>query len=106
LGRTFFVGTKLTDVAASCKGQFDSAFFAVGAVSGNAVFDLDGTGGITASDRAARISGKVNALRGALGQIVLDKGDLGATVPKAPPPPAPVSNVNEGSSGDVLIQRI
>ncbi|HEY8148769.1 MAG TPA: hypothetical protein VIK51_07665, partial [Vicinamibacteria bacterium] len=106
LGRTFFVGTKLTDVAASCKGRFDSVIFAVGAVSGNAVFDLDGTGGITDSDRAARVSGKVNALRGALGQIVLDKGDLGATSPQAPPPPAPVSSVNEGSSGEVLILRV
>lgn len=106
LGRTFFIGTKLTDVAASCKGRFDSVLFAVGAVSGNAVFDLDGTGGITAKDRAAAISGKVNALRGALGQIVLDKGDVGSTLPQAPPAPAPVSTVNEGSSGEVLIQRI
>ena len=106
LGRTFFIGTKLTDVPANCNGRFDSVLFAVGAVSGNAVFDLDGTGGITASDRAARISGKVNALRGALGQIVLDKGDLGASLPKAPPAPAAVSSVNEGSSGEVLIQRI
>lgn len=106
LGRAFFIGTKLTDVAASCKGRFDSVLFAVGAVSGDAVFDLDQTGGITSADRAATISGKVNALRGALGQIVLDKGDVGATLPQAPPAPAAVSTVNEGSSGEVLIQRI
>jgi hypothetical protein len=107
-GRVFFLGTKVSDDPANCRKRFDSVVFALGAVSGDAVFDLDNAGGITnaLSDRAAVVSGKVNAIRGALGQIVLDKGDVGTNLPVAPPASAVVSTVNEGSSGEVQVFRL
>jgi hypothetical protein len=110
VGRVFFIGTRFNDqdvAGGSCKSNFDSVLFAVGAVTGSAVYDLDSSGSVTASDRSIMLSGtKVNALRGSMGQIVLDKGDIGTSAPAPPPPPAPASTANEGSSGEVIVNKI
>jgi len=114
LGRVFFVGTKFTDRNVSggdCASRFDSVLFAVGAVSGGAVYDLDSSGTVTAGDQSVMIAGKVNAIRGSLGQIVLDKGEVsssagGVQPPPAPPAPTSVPTTNEGSSGEVFIGKI
>ena len=113
LGRVFFIGTKFTDANVTngtCISRFDSVLFAVGAVSGSAVYDLDSSGTVTASDQSFMISGKVNAIRGSMGQIVLDKGEVDPTgvgaPPPAPPAPAPASTANEGSSGEVFITKV
>jgi len=110
LGRVFFIGTKFTNqevAGGNCRSSFDSVLFAVGAVSGDAVYDLDNSGAVTASDRSVMLSGtKVNALRAAMGQIVLDKGDIGTAPPPAPPAPAPAPTANEGSSGEVFVNRL
>lgn len=110
LGRVFFIGTRFTDQdvpGGTCRSRFDSVLFAVGAITGNAVYDLDSSGAVTASDRSVMLSGtKVNALRGSMGQIVLDKGDIGTNPPPAPPAPSPAPTANEGSSGEVIVNKI
>jgi hypothetical protein len=110
LGRVFFIGTKFNDGEipnGNCRSTFDSVLFAVGAVTGNAVYDLDSSGAVTASERSVMLAGtKVNAIRGSLGEIVLDKGDLGTGAPQAPPPPTPAPTSNEGSSGEVIVNRL
>jgi hypothetical protein len=114
LGRVFFIGTKFTDAnvaGGDCASRFDSVLFALGAVSGGAVFDLDSSGTVTAGDKSVMISGKVNAIRGSLGQIVLDKGEVGTSAggvqaPPAPPAPVPAPTTNEGSSGEVFVGKI
>ena len=114
LGRVFFIGTKFTDrnvAGGDCTTRFDSVLFALGAVSGNAVYDLDSSGAVTSGDESVAISGKVNAIRGSLGQIVLDKGEVssstgGVQAPPAPPAPVPAPAVNEGSSGEVFVGKI
>ncbi len=114
LGRVFFVGTKFTDrnvAGGDCASRFDSVLFALGAVSGGAVFDLDSSGTVTSGDKSIMVSGKVNAIRGSMGQIVLDKGDVGTAAggvmaPPAPPAPAPAPTTNEGSSGEVFVGKI
>jgi len=113
-GRVFFIGTKFTDAnvaGGDCASRFDSTLFALGAVSGGAVYDLDSSGTVTAGDKSVMISGEVNAIRGSLGQIVLDKGDVGTSAggvqaPPAPPPPVPAPTTNEGSSGEVFVGKI
>jgi hypothetical protein len=110
VGRVFFIGTKFNDqdvAAGNCKSGFDSVLFAVGAVTGSAVYDLDSSGTVTSGDRAVLLAGtKVNAIRGSMGQIVLDKGDIGSTAPPPPPAPAPASTSNEGSSGEVIVNKV
>jgi hypothetical protein len=110
VGRVFFIGTKFNDqdvASGTCKSGFDSVLFAVGAVTGSAVYDLDSSGSVTTSDRSVLLAGsKVNAIRGSMGQIVLDKGDIGSSAPPAPPAPAPASTANEGSSGEVIMNKI
>jgi hypothetical protein len=114
LGRVFFIGTKFSDhdvQGGDCKSRFDSVLFAVGAVSGNAVYDLDNSGSITAADQSFMVSGKINAIRGSMGQIILDRGDIDATgaggvAPQAPPAPKAAPTANEGSSGEVFIGKI
>ena len=80
LGRVFFIGTKFTD-ANVADGPASRASTACsspsGAVSGSAVYDLDSSGSITGRRQSVMVSGKVNAIRGSLGQIVLDKGEVG-----------------------------
>lgn len=114
LGRVFFVGTKFTDANVTngnCASRFDSVLFALGAVTGGAVYDLDSSGSVTSSDASVMISGKVNAIRGSLGQIVLDKGEVGTSAggvqaPPAPPGPTSVPTTNEGSSGEVFVGKL
>ena len=114
LGRVFFIGTKFTDAdvaGGDCASRFDSVLFALGAVSGGAVYDLDSSGSVTAGDKSFGISGKVNAIRGSLGQIVLDKGEVGTSAggvqaPPAPPAPTQAPVTNEGSSGEVFVGKI
>lgn len=114
LGRVFFIGTKFTDrnvAGGDCASRFDSVLFALGAVSGGAVYDLDSSGSVTSSDKSVLISGKVNAIRGSLGQIVVDKGEVstlagGVQAPPAPPPPSAPTATNEGSSGEVFAGKI
>jgi hypothetical protein len=114
LGRVFFIGTKFSDhdvQGSDCKSRFDSVLFAVGAVSGNAVYDLDNSGSITAADQSFMVSGKINAIRGSMGQIILDKGDIDSTgtagvAPQAPPAPAAAPTANEGSSGEVFMSKL
>lgn len=107
LGRAFFVGTKFTDqnvAGGNCRSRFDSVIFAVGAVSGDAVYNLDNSGGF---DREIGLAGtKVNAIRAALGQVVLDQGDVGNKPPVPPPAPAAAPTANEGSSGEVRLVRL
>jgi hypothetical protein len=113
-GRVFFIGTKFTDAnvaGGDCASSFESVLFALGAVSGGAVFDLDSSGTVTAGDKSVMIAGKVNAIRGSLGQIVLDKGEVGSTTggvqaPPAPPAPTQAPTTNEGSSGEVFVGKI
>ena len=114
LGRVFFVGTKFTDrnvAGGDCASRFDSVLFALGAVTGGAVYDLDSSGSVTASDKSVLISGKINAIRGSLGQIVLDKGEVsssagGVQAPPAPPAPKAAPVTNEGSSGEVFVTKM
>lgn len=117
LGRVFFIGTKFTDAnvtGGDCASRFDSVLFAVGAVSGGAAYDLNNDLSITAGDKFVMVTGKVNAVRGSLGQIVLDKGELnsnpGGGVQPPPAPPAPTAvqtgGANEGSSGEVFVGKI
>jgi hypothetical protein len=114
LGRVFFIGTKFTDAnvaGGDCASRFDSVLFALGAVSGGAAYDLDNSGTIAAGDKSVLISGKVNAIRGSLGQIVLDKGEVGTSAggvqaPPAPPSPTSIPTANEGSSGEVFVGKI
>ena len=113
LGRVFFVGTKFTDrnvAGGDCASRFDSVLFALGAVSGGAVYDLDSSGSVTSSDASVLVSGKINAIRGSLGQIVLDKGEVssslgGVQAPPAPPGPVAAPVTNEGSSGEVFVGK-
>jgi hypothetical protein len=87
LGRVFFVGNKfnpITSTSTSCTSSFDAIFFAVGADTGSAAYDLNATG----SDLSITKTGqRVSSVRVAAGgQLVLDTG-LQADI--APPPPAP-----------------
>ena len=110
VGRVFFTGVKFFDqdvTTGNCKSGFDSVLFAVGAVTGSAVYDLDSNGSVTSGDRAVVLANtKVNAIRGSMGQIVLDKGDIGTSAPPAPPAPGAAPTANEGSSGEVIIDKI
>ncbi|PYQ15518.1 MAG: hypothetical protein DMF80_08670 [Acidobacteria bacterium] len=109
-GRVFFIGTKFNDQNVSggdCLPNFDSVLFAVGAQTGGAVYDLDASGTIGANEREIKIGGtKVNALRGAMGQIVLDRGEVGNSAPPAPPAPGAAPTANEGSSGEVFVVKL
>jgi hypothetical protein len=88
LGRVFFIGTKFNPPGANCVSSFDSVLFALGAVSGAAVYDLDASGTVGTGDEAVKITGqRVGAVRGARGQLVLDKGLRAETAPAPPPPP-------------------
>jgi hypothetical protein len=101
-GRVFYIATKFIPGAADCIPNFNSAFFGLGAVTGDAAYDLNAAG----DDRYVLMTGqKINAVRGASGQIVLDKGVLGAAPPAPPPPPAPYAGP-VGGSGDVFVLRI
>jgi hypothetical protein len=101
-GRVFYIATKFTPGASNnCKPEFNSALFALGAVTGQAAYALGG-----GHDEYALLSGqKVNAVRGASGQLVLDKGVLGAAPPALPPAPAPYDGP-QGGSGDVFVKRL
>jgi len=110
LGRVFFIGTRFNDqdvAGGNCKSTFDSVLFAVGAVTGAAVYDLNNSGTIASDERSVMLTGaKVNAIRGSMGQIVLDKGDIGTSAPPAPPAPGAAPTANEGSSGEVIMDKI
>jgi hypothetical protein len=102
LGRVFYIATKFTPAAADCIPNFNSALFALGAETGNAAYDLN----LSGDDRFIQMSGqKLNAVRGAGGQLVLDKGVLGGAPPAPPPAPAPYTGP-QGSSGEVFVKRI
>lgn len=88
LGRVFFIGTKFNPPDVTCKSSFDSVLFALGAVTGAAVYDLDASGTVGVGDEAIKITGqRVGAVRGSRGQLVLDKGLRAETAPEPPPPP-------------------
>jgi hypothetical protein len=102
LGRVFYIVTKFTPGGANCTPNFNSALFAVGAVTGQAAYDLNTAG----DDRYALLAGqKVNAVRGAGGQLVIDSGVLGSAPPALPPAPAPYGGP-QGGSGDVFVKRL
>jgi hypothetical protein len=101
-GRVFYIATKFTPGGAGCIPNFNSAFFALGARSGDAAYDLNAAG----DDRYVLMTGqKINAVRGAGGQLVLDKGVLGSAPPAPPPPPAPYTGP-QGGGGDVFVKRL
>jgi len=90
-GRVFFGGNRfnLPDSQFAptprppCRSSFDAILFAVGAVTGNAAYDLNSTG----DDRSITLtSQRLQAVRVAGGRLVLDTGLNAST---APPPPAP-----------------
>jgi hypothetical protein len=93
----FFIGTQFDPAGTSpdatqdkCVSSFDSILFAVGAVSGNAAYDLQ-TG--ATDDRSAIWRGqKVQNLTARGGKVVLDTGLQAGSAPPPPPPPAPQSN--------------
>jgi hypothetical protein len=91
----FFIGTQFnpagTDPTSTepCVSSFDSIFFAVTAVSGNAAYDLQ-TG--ATDDRSAIWKGqKVQNITSRGGKVVLDTGLNAGGAPPPPPPPAPQS---------------
>jgi hypothetical protein len=93
----FFIGTQFDPAGTSpdvnadkCVSSFDSILFAVGAISGNAAYDLQ-TG--STDDRSAIWRGqKVQNLTARGGKVVLDTGLQAGSAPPPPPPPAPQSN--------------
>jgi hypothetical protein len=100
LGRVFFVGTKFS--VPGCVSRFDSVVFAVGAQTGAAAYDLSSTGG---DDRFVQLEERINAVRGAGGQIILDSGKIGSSPSQLPPPPAPFAGPT-GGTGDVYVQSV
>ena len=97
-GRVFFVGTKFNEAATNCISSFDSVVFALGAETGAAAYDLN-TGG--ADDRfVQKIGTRVNAVRGYLGQVILDIGELGSSPNQLPPAPG----VDTSPTGGTITQ--
>jgi hypothetical protein len=97
----FFIGTQFNPAGTSvtstepCVSSFDSIFFAVTAVSGNAAYDLQ-TG--ATDDRSAIWRGqKVQNITSRNNKIVLDTG-LNAGGPPPPPPPPTAQNSSAGAS--------
>jgi hypothetical protein len=97
----FFIGTQFNPAGTSttstepCVSSFDSIFFAVTAVSGNAAYDLQ-TG--ATDDRSAIWRGqKVQNITSRGGKVVLDTGLYAGGAPPPPPPPAPQSAINGAS---------
>jgi hypothetical protein len=108
-GRVFFVGTRFNPPGAPspfeapvpppCVSSFDSILFAVGAESGGAAYDFGGS-------EYYKMSGqRVQGVRVAGGQLVLDTGLQAQNPPPPPAPPvvlppvpSPISNVRFGSS--------
>jgi hypothetical protein len=89
----FFVGTQFNPAGTSvtstepCVSSFDSIFFAVTAVSGNAAYDLQPG---AADDRSAIWRGqKVQNITSRNGKVVLDTGLNAGGAPPPPPPPTP-----------------
>jgi hypothetical protein len=99
----FFAATRFNPVTATnCQSSFDSLIFAVGAGSGNAVYDLDMNNIIDSSDLSKQLTGKrVNAVTVAFGQVVVDQG-LAAQNP--PPPPAPPTTQPQTTATQVFLK--
>jgi hypothetical protein len=106
-GRVFFVATKFSQPGedpldpTGCKSRFDSVVFALGAQSGNAAYDLSASG----DDRFVQVADRVNAVRGAGGDIILDRGQIGSTPSQLPPKPAPAGGPT-GGSGEVFVTSV
>jgi hypothetical protein len=83
-GRVFFAGTALVDGGATCIFRFDTFLFAVGALTGSAVYDFNSNG---IADLGTVLQGtKTTGIQTAGGQVLLsDSGEIGR--PPAPPPP-------------------
>jgi hypothetical protein len=83
-GRVFFAGTALVDGGQTCIFRFDTFLFALGALSGSAVYDFD-TNGI--ADLGTTLQGtKTSGIQVVGGQMLLsDSGEIGR--PPTPPPP-------------------
>ena len=101
-GRVFFAGSRFNPPGTQfapppppCRSSFDSILFALGAGSGNAAYDLNGTG---QDEYVEYSSQKVNAIQVKSGILVVDRG-LGAEVP--PPPPAPPEILTAPTTGSV-----
>jgi hypothetical protein len=97
----FFIGTQFNPAGTSltstepCVSSFDSIFFAVTAVSGNAAYDRQ-TG--ATDDRSSIWRGqKVQNITSRGGKVVLDTGLNAGGPPPPPPPPAPQAT-NAGAS--------
>jgi hypothetical protein len=82
--RVFFAGTRFNFTTTDCISSFDTILFAVGGVTGNAVYDFNGDGAV---DLYTEIQGtRGTNLQIAGGQVIIgDSGGLGD--PPGPPPP-------------------
>ena len=88
--RVFFAATRFNPAGSPnaptnlpCRSSFDSLVFALGALTGNAAYDLNATG----QDEYVQYTGeKVQAIQIVRGRLILDRA-LGAEI--APEPPAP-----------------
>jgi len=86
LGRVFAAATRFNDVNAQCLSRFDTLFMAVGAESGNAVYDFSGD---NVADVSTVVSNQraTNIVTGG-GRIMLgDSGALGDQPRPLPTPP-------------------
>src|SRR4029077_19275746 len=99
----FFIGTQFNPAGTSvtstepCVSSFDSIFFAVTAVNGNAAYDLQ-TG--ATDDRSAIWRGqKVQNITSRNNKVVLD---VGLNAGGAPPPPPPPAALNPSTSASVF----
>jgi hypothetical protein len=93
-GRVFFIGTRFNAPGAICVSSFDSILYALGALSGDAVYDFnsDGTADLSTLVEGTRITG-IQTQGGEL--IMGGSGGLGSSPqasvnsPTAPSPSAP-----------------
>ncbi len=91
-GRVFFAGTALVDGGQTCIFRFDTFLFALGALSGGAVYDFNNNG---LADLSTTLQGtKTMGIQTTGGQVLLsDSGEIGRA-PAPPPPPAGVPAPN------------
>jgi hypothetical protein len=99
--RVFFASTRFNPAGTTnapppppCRSSFDSRVFALGALTGNAAYDLNASG---QDEYVQYRDEKVQAIQVVKGRLILDRA-LGASIAPEPPPPSVIDSTPDDQS--------